>query len=192
MKIKSVEGMIAGDIILTRSDSFVSKLIRWVTSMQTGDAQYSHVAMSLGRGLIIESLVKITVGKAEKYANQQIQVWRLPLTKEQRASFEVGMLETAGGAYGVTKLPLFLMDAIGTKISKIWGAKKPCFWFTKTFGITSIPVCSQLCVWGIEKKAGYDLLDQFGLEVNWKTVSPDYLQDLLKLPINKARLILEQ
>lgn len=189
--IKSFDDVLSGDIILTRNGTWLSKTIRWVTKLQTGKADYSHAAVGLGRGLVIEALWKITIGDIKKYAGQEIQIWRLPLTDEQRRKFEFGMMQTAGGAYGLTKLPLFALDAFATQFSKLWKAKKPCFWFTSTFGITNIPVCSQLVVWGIQKFAGFDFLDEARLDVNWKSVSPDYLQDLLNLPANKAELIFQ-
>jgi hypothetical protein len=189
MKKTKIPDLLAGDIILSRQNTWLSKAIRWVTSIQTGKAEYSHVACALGRGFIIEALWKITVGDVKKYEGQEIQVWRLPLTDKQRRDFEHGMLLTAGGAYGLGKIPLFALDALGTKIKSVFGHKEPCFWFTKTFGVTNIPVCSQLAVWGLQKHAGFEILDEDGVQVNWKTVSPDRLHDLLKHKRNNAELI---
>jgi len=81
------------------------------------------------------------------------------------------------------------MDAAATQIWKLFGAKKPCYWFTEKFGITNLPVCSQLVVYALHKFTEYELLDETLIQVNWKTVSPDRLQDLLMLSQNKAEIV---
>ena len=192
MKNTKIPELKPGDIILSRSGTWLSKAIRWVTALQSGSAEYTHAAAMLSKGLCIEALWEITVTDVQKYQSQAIQVWRLPLSEKDRRSFERGMLQLAGGNYGLFKLPLFALDAFSTQIGKLFGAKKPCYWFTKTFNLTNLPVCSQLVVYGIHKFTDYDFLDEQGIVVDWRTVSPDRLQDLLKLPINKAVMVLEQ
>ena len=186
-----IEHLKAGDIILSRSGTWLSKAIRWVTALQSGSAEYSHAAAALSKGLCIEALWEITISEIKKYDNQTIQVWRLPLTEKDRRSFERGMLQLAGENYGLLKLPLFALDAFSTQVGKLFGAKQPCYWFTKTFNLTNLPVCSQLVVYGIQKFTDYDFLDEQGVMVDWKTVSPDRLQDLMKLPINKTVVIFQ-
>lgn len=182
----------SGDIILSRSGTWLSKAILWVQQLQSGKAEYSHAAAALSRDLCIEALWEITIGSVKKYADQAIQVWRIPLTFQDRRLFEIGMLQLAGGNYGLFKLPLFALDAFATQLGKLFKAKTPCYWFTKTFNVTNLPVCSQLVVYGIHKFTSFKFLDECGILVDWKTVSPDRLQDLLWLELNKAEIVLEQ
>lgn len=84
------------------------------------------------------------------------------------------------------------MDGIATQVSKLWGNKKPVFFFTSKFGILSIPVCSQLVVYGLHKFTKYRLRDGDHNEVPWRIASPDLLQDLLEHPHNEANLIHKQ
>jgi hypothetical protein len=192
MKIASLSECLPGDIILSRSGTWLSKAIRWVQTRQTGSAEYSHASVSIGDGLIIEALWRITIGEIKKYQDQAIEVWRLPLSDEERRSFERGMMQMAGGDYGLGKLFLFAADAAATQVSRIFGRKDPVWWFTDNFGFTNIPVCSELVAFGIEKFTKFNFLDFSGFDVPWKRVTPDYLQDLLKLPINKAEVVFKQ
>jgi len=192
MKNTKIPELKPGDIILSRSGTWLSKAIRFVTSLQSGSSEYSHAAMSIGDALLIEALWEISITEAKKYEGQQIQAWRIPLSETDSRNIVHGTLQLAGQNYGIMKLPLFAMDAAATQIGKLFGAKNPCYWFTSKLGITNLPVCSQLVVYAIHKFTSYRFRDENGNEVNWKTVSPDRLQDLLKLPINKAVMVLEQ
>jgi hypothetical protein len=187
--ITSLREVISGDIILSRSGTWLSRLIRWVTALQSGSSEYSHAAMATGDNLCIEALWEITISDLKKYEGQEIQVWRIPLSEIDRRNVVHGLYQLAGQNYGIMKLPLFAMDAVATQIGKLFGAKKPCYWFTEKFGLTNLPVCSQLVVYAIHKFTSYRLFDEYGAEVNWKTVSPDRLQDLLMLPQNKAQIV---
>lgn len=181
----------AGDVILSRTGTWLSKAIRFVTALQTGNSEYSHAAMVTNEDLCIEALWEITISDLKKYKGKQIQVWRLDLSEMDRRDLVHGLYQLAGQNYGIFKLPLFAMDAAFTQISKLWGAKKPCYWFTEKLGITNLPVCSQLVVYALHKFTEYRLVDESLTTVNWKTVSPDRLQDLLRLPQNKTMVIYE-
>ncbi len=190
MKYKDV-GFKSGDIGLSSCNTWLSKAIRGFTSMHTGEARFSHAYAYLGWDLVVEALAKVSVNRAEKYKNSTIAVYRLPLSDEDRANFKYGMLRRTNKAYGWLKIPLFALDAISTKVTSWLGKKKPVFFFTKYVGISNIPVCSQLVVWGLHNLTSYRLKDMFGEEAEWKVMSPDYLDDLLKLDINQAELIYE-
>jgi len=66
------------------------------------------------------------------------------------------------------------------------------FFFTKYFNIIHFMVCSQFVAWGLYKYTKYRLKDKKGKEVPWQVIQPDYMEDLLQLPINKAEKIYEQ
>ena len=184
--------ILSGDIILSTNNSLLAKGIKFFEKAQTGKAEFSHAAAGIGDAMIIEALWQTRISPASKYENQTIEIWRLPLTITDRMRFRIGMMQIAGNAYGLTKIPLFALDGIATQVSKLWGNKNPVFFFTSKFGILSIPVCSQLVVYGLHKFTKYRLRDGDHNEVPWRVVSPDYLQDLFEHPHNKAILIHKQ
>lgn len=183
---------LAGDIGFSTSNDFVSKAIRFFTSLQTKNAKKSHTFAFVTPSLIVEAVAKIQVNPASKYAQSDIAVYRIPLSFDEQKDFEIGMLRQVRRAYGYLKIPLFALDAIATKITSLFGRKTPVFFFTKYVGIFNIPVCSQLVLWGLYKFTSYKLKDAGGNIVSWRIVSPDYFEDLLKLPVNEAMLIYSQ
>ena len=54
--LKSLKDIVPGDIILTRTNTFISKAIRFFGKMQTGGAEYSHAAAGLSNYMCIEAL----------------------------------------------------------------------------------------------------------------------------------------
>lgn len=177
----------AGDIGLSSSKGWMSKVIKFLTSWQTGKATKTHSFVCVLEDLIVEATNKISLNSIDKYASPnfpEVDVYRLPLDDEDRDRLRQGLLNRVNWAYGWLKLPLFALDAITTKLASLIGRKTPIFFFTKTFGISNIPVCSQLVVWAIHKHTSYMLRDKDGKMVNWKTVSPDFLEDLLKISHN--------
>lgn len=184
---------IAGDIFLSTDNSWWGKTINFFQSMWTKKSIRNHAGTWIGKNNNVEALVKITKSPKTKYAKRKHVTYRIPLSNEEREAVRTLLLERVGGAYGFDKYPLFFLDCITTWIKKnIFGRKTPCFWFTKTFHISNIPVCSELVVWAIHKVTSYRFKDENGNEINWTIVSPDYLEDLLKLPINNAIRVFEQ
>lgn len=177
-----------GDILLSRSGTWLSKTIRWMTSLQTGDAKYSHAAVVVGDGLLVEALWQVSVTDIEKYKVQDVAVYRLPLDAEEKSSLKHNLLQMANTPYGLGKLFLFAADAVGTQVSKLWGNKTPSFWFMDHFGVASVPVCSELAAFALEKFTKHPLKNSFGEIIPWKFFSPDYLEDMLKFN-NAVRVI---
>lgn len=178
--------LLPGDIILARDDGWFGKVIRFFENMQTRKAFANHVACVVDKGEVVEALAKIQLNPITKYDGKEIHVYRLPLSAKDREAFSVGMRERVNQSYGWFKLPLFALDATTTWIKARLNMKQPCFFFTKTFGISNIPVCSQLDVWGLQKLTAYRFQDEHGKPVDWRIVQPDYLEDLLCLRINQA------
>jgi len=193
MKISEAK-LLPGDCILTQGDSFISKGIMFFTSWHTKKAVFSHVACYIGNGRCIEALTKSKITKLKRYdgKNKKLKVYRLMLTNEQREEFVNGAFDIANRAYGWTKIPLFAMDGILTKAFSLFGRKTPIFFFSKYFGIFSIPVCSQLYAYILYKYCHYSLYDINFKEVSWRIVQPDYLDDLLNFEINKAEVVYKQ
>ena len=191
--IQSLDELLPGDIILSRNGTWLSKAIRWVTSLQTGNAQYSHAAMAVGTGLDVEALWQISVLDVEKYEDQDIEVWRIPLDADEQRCLSHNLLQMANEVYGAGKLFLFAADAVGTQLSKLWGNKTPSFWFMERFGMKDpIPVCSELDGFALQKFTKHALKDENDLVIPWQRFSPDYLEDVLKLPNNNAEMIYKQ
>lgn len=183
---------IAGDIGLSMSKGLFAKVIKATTSWITGKATVNHTFNFVGPDLIVEATNKIRVENLSKYDSpkyKKIVVYRFPLSEDDRSRFRLGLLCKVNGAYGWTKLPLFGLDALATKFLALFGRKKPVFFFTKTFGIFSIQVCSQLTVYALHKFTSYELRDRDGKKVNWRVVNPDYFEDLAELGHNGAYII---
>jgi hypothetical protein len=181
------------DIGLSTDNSWLGNSIKFFQSMWTRKAEYSHAFAFTSSETIVEALVRITESPKAKYENRTIKVYRISVADDERIAFAKGMSERINGAYGWDKYPLFFLDAITTWTKRvILRQKAPCFWFTKTFKVSNIPVCSQLVVWGLYKFTSYRLRNELGKEVPWTIVTPDYLDDLLKLPINNARVCYQQ
>jgi hypothetical protein len=177
----------AGDIGLSTDTSWVSKAILWFESLWTKNAKRSHAYALVGENLIVEALGKISLNPINKYEGRTTEVYRIPISDEERLTFRIGMMRRVNGAYGYLKYPLFMIDSAVTWVKGLFGKKEPFFWCTKTLGISNIPVCSQLVVWGIYKFTKYRFKNENGNEVfNWRVVNPDYLEDLLALPVNGA------
>lgn len=174
----------AGDIGLSASKEWLSSAIRWFERLQTGEANRSHAFSMISGRRCVEALVRVRVSDFKKYEEADIEVYRLPLSDNEREDFADGIMLSAGDDYGWFKIPLHAADSILSMIRK-----KPTFYFTKKFGITSFKDCSQLAVWALHNFTDYVLQDENHEKVEWRTVSPDYLQDLFCLPHNNAERI---
>lgn len=181
---------LSGDIGLSTNNGWLARLIRWGQSIWTTDALFSHAFMFVDAVHVVEALAKISYNNAQKYDSQKVLVFRIPLNVEDRDRVRDGIIERVNGAYGWTKYPLFFLDATTTWFKqKVFRQKNPCFFFTKTFGISNIPVCSQLVIWAVHKFTAYRLKDARDNVVDWRIVTPDYLCDLLCLESNNAAVI---
>lgn len=185
--------LIPGDCILSTGTGFLSAAIRFFTSLHTKGAVFSHVACYIGNGYCIESLNKTKITKLKHYNNPKIKlkVYRVGLSNAQRSEFVTQAYAITNRVYGWTKLPLFALDAITTALFTAFGREKPVFFFTKHFGVFHIPVCSQLYVYLLHK-VGFHLLNTKYMEVSWRIVQPDYLDDLLNYPMNHPQVIYQQ
>lgn len=181
-----------GDICVAADLSLYGRVVSFFESIWTGHSVYNHAFTWVDATSCVEALVHVTHSSKTKYTKRQTRTYRIPLTDAERTAIQAGLLERVNGAYGFDKYPLFLLDALTTGIKRLFGMKTPCFFFTKTFRVSNIPVCSQLVVWTCNKFSSYRLKDAQGNEVPWVTVSPAYLDQLLKLPINNAIVVYEQ
>ena len=184
-----VSNLLIGDIGLSTENSWLANTIKWFEKLWTKDGKYSHAWMYTGMGNVVEALVKISINPVTKYNGKSVSIYRVPLTDDEQTALQLGMLRRVNGAYGWLKYPLFMLDAMSSAVTRFFGRDKPVFFFTNTFGITNIPVCSELVVYGLHKFTSYKLKNAQGVEVNWRDATPAYLYDLLQLSVNKATLI---
>lgn len=179
-----------GDCGLSCGTGLIAKTIIWAEKMQTGEANRSHAYIYIGEAMIIESLVEVTISDESKYDDQDIEIWRLPIPYNERLRMRKELMKLAGENYGWFKLPLHLADSLASGFLNLFRKeKKPVFWFTKHFGITSFKLCSHLYVYALHTWTGYRLLNENHKQVDWRECSPDYLQDLFACPHNKAQLL---
>ena len=185
--------LLCGDILQSTNPGLPAKVIRFFGRLQTGKAVSSHSSIGLLPKSVIESLWRVRINPSAKYdaPGFRVAVYRLPLTDAQRDTLRTWLLARAGDSYGWTKLPLFALDGLASWLGRRVGRRQPCFWFTAKLGVFNVPVCSQLYVYGLRKVLDYSLMTAMGNQVDWRTVSPDYLDDLLKLQENRAQLIYE-
>lgn len=176
MKKISEADLKPGDLILTASNGFLSKAIRFFGKLQTGSARYSHAAMYIDQGLIIESLTRVRINKIEKYDNQKCIVWRLKdYSDDTRVRVSNRAILKAGNGYAWLKIPLFALDAISTKVANVFRKKdKPVTFFTSRLGVSSDDVCSIYWAETWKEETNHN----FGINV--KSVSPDYLDDYME------------
>lgn len=162
-----------GDILLTKSKTWLSWAIRWVESLETGQARVSHVALVLGDGLLIESLWKVSISEIKKYHDQPVVIYRLTegIYSLDRIHVRIAAMKIAGATYGWLKIPLFALDAVSSYMGRLFGHKEPIYFFTSTLGITNFRVCSQFVMYVWEKAGGYKW------PIPWKSGTPDFLDD---------------
>lgn len=182
--MKNLPVLRAGDIGLSSDKTFLSKAIRFFEKLQTGEANRSHAWSMISPTRCIEALWRVTINPVEKYDELDCEVWRLPLSDADRMNYSDGIMLSAGQDYGLSKIPLHALDSIASIFNR-----KPVFFFTRSFGITSFKDCSQLTVWALHRFTSYVLRDENHDPVDWRCISPDYLQDLLHLPHNGAEMI---
>jgi hypothetical protein len=155
------------DLILSRSDTLLSKLIRFFEKEQTGDARVSHAALALGpfhqSPAVIEQLWTMQISPIKKYENQKLIIYRnSKWSHVTKHNICVAMMTLMNQPYGLFKIPLNALDAItGT------------FWFTSHLGITRFKTCAQAIAWSCYKATGED--NVFGC--GWRSVTPDIQDD---------------
>lgn len=185
----------SGDCGLSASKNWLSAIIRFGGLLQTGKADRSHAFCGIQNQQVIEALVRVRINDLTKYADSDIELWRAPLSEEDRLAFDVGMLKVAGDSYGWGKPVLAGFDSIASGFKKLftWNKEaKPVFFFSKNFSFFSFKDCSQTYVWGLHNLTSYRLLDEDHNVVDWKICSPDYAQDLFELPHNKMVMYYKQ
>ena len=165
-----IPDLLPGDLILTRSNGWVSKSIRFFQKLGSGSARVSHAAMSLGGRMIVESLMEVTINRLEKYEGKQIIVYRLTgKTDNQRKQVSEETALRAGQNYPWWRIPLNAMDNVASFVRR-----KPTFWFTKPAGIPKYHECAQLWAHMWQVHGGFDM------SLDWRHVTPDNLDDWLK------------
>lgn len=190
--ITSLKETIAGDIILTASPEWLSKVIRMFESWQTGEANRSHAALAIGDYRCYEPLTEDRINWLDKYEGQDAEVWRLPLKELDRQRLSISVPTFAGTNYGYSKIALFALDSVATLVKRKLSFGKPVepvSFFSKDVGFLPTWVCSTGVIMRIYENSKYRILDENHKESDPRTLSPDRIQDLLEHPHNGAKLI---
>ena len=184
--LPKIPTLLPGDILLSRSKTWISKAIRYFEKRKTGAAGYSHAALSIvglsEKPEVIEALWSVTRGPLEKYEGQEIVIYRhKQLTPGQRNEIALAAISRERKGYGITKIPLFALDSIF----------RP-YRFTKWFGVSNFQVCSELIGWAYHhpfKKlpapslAANPWLEPFARDMafnkkgGWRSTTPDDIDD---------------
>jgi hypothetical protein len=188
MKLSDAQ-LLPGDICLTTDNSWVGNSIKWWETMWTGKATMTHAFEYVGDGNVIEAMGSIRENPITNYDSRGVVVYRVPLSDDERKSFIAGAVSLLGGPYGYWKYPLFILDAGTSWVKRRLGMNNPSFFFSDTFGFPKDPVCSQLVVECLYRFTSYRIKDSDGSIIEWKSFSPDYLDDELKLPCNNATVV---
>lgn len=175
LKISEQFSLKPGDILLSRSGGFLSKSIRFFEKLRSGNSRYSHAALYIGNGQIIESLVEVAINDISKYDNQEIVIWRIKgFSDDDRLRVVKTALKEAGDNYGWSKIGLFALDSLATPLVNVFRKnKKPVNFFTKKLSIIPSHVCSQkVSLWWL-KGAGFNWAE------NISSIDPDYIDDYM-------------
>ena len=159
----------SSDLGLVNSSGIFGALIRPVESWKYGTTDATHTFCFMG-GLIrppsvVEQLWFMSVSPVTKYDPEQVKVWRnKKWTDLQKNQIAAKMLTLSNEPYPILKLPLNFLDCLASSI-----LKRPCFWFTQKFSITSFTECAQAYAWACYQVIGTD--DIFGC--GWRSIDPE-------------------
>jgi cell wall-associated NlpC family hydrolase len=138
-----------GDFLLVRTDHFVSKLIRFGQRDYGPDAaQYNHVALYVGDGMIVEALTSgVCLSKVTKYTTDQVRhvsakpvapPWAAEAMRVNAAAFAKSCV---GESYGWVTIAAIALKALTKGRLQI--------------GVQGTSICSGLVARSLER-LGYD------------------------------------
>lgn len=161
-----------GGILLTKSHSFISRLISWGESLDVHDTfEPSHVAIVADRHHIWEATIGgVQYSPLEKYLGKGhttfIALCR-ELTRLDRMNIVKWAERFKGKQYGYADLLVYLADILGQKVLL------PNNFFTKLFNKPDRLVCSELVAYCYGRGAHYRFRDTDGKWIPPSSVRPD-------------------
>ena len=175
--------LLVGDIFFSRSESFFGRAIRAFGSIASGQCDVNHVGGVTTGGAFAEAVITEAVGKtvvrpfAKHYENEPIRIYRhRHWSYGDRIGVAMQWQSADGGAYGWSKMPLFVADSIGGWIKRnVFRQKDDFYFFTAKLGLLNFRVCSNLIAWGVEKATGKQA---FGRP--WRSATPDSIADYVR------------
>lgn len=126
-----------GDIILSTTDGFVSRVVRFMLRRKDDKAPYSHVAGYVGDNMIVEARYKVRLIPLRKFVkeNTRFAVYRRrDLTNVERIRIALLAKGFIGRRYGYAKVLLL------QPLDQLFGTN----WFTHTLSFSKRIYCSQL------------------------------------------------
>lgn len=161
MKLSEL-ALLPGDIILSKNETFVARIIRAFGVLRTGQARTNHASLVISPHHLAESIWHVKVRATKIYDNTPVIVWRNPnLNDHDRELIAAEACKLVGSHYGFLKLFLFALDATFQTD-----------YFTSKFGMQSFKVCSLLVSWSYSVLFGDT---PFG--THWKSTAPDTIDD---------------
>ena len=133
--MEKYEKLKIGDVLLTRSDSFLGKGIRWMLKKKGDPVKYNHVAGYIGRGNILEALKTVIIRSLLIYKTTTIKILRNEnWTDSIRALILLEALKYEDKTYGYAKT--FILQPL----DQIFRTN----FFTSKLSFTDLPYCSEL------------------------------------------------
>ena len=183
-----------GDVVLTRSDTWLGAAIRFAERRPGDPVNYNHVGIvtssgSVGPGgyaAMTEALWHVRCGfvwylygppAGEK--RPEVAVWRPGfMTSRERARVARVAACQVGEKYGWWKLGCHLGDSVLSAV-----AHRDIRLFRRSLFLSSRPICSYLVADAFDSAAGY----RFGIPAH--TASPDDIDDWVSNPKNGWTLV---
>lgn len=126
-----------GDILLTRSNRLISRIIRAVLQRPGDPAPYSHVGGYVGNYQVIEAKHRVECTPLDAFLGDKSGVMIIRMVgvidEDRQAMADMGRLRE-GGKYGYIKVGIL------QGLDQFFNTN----WFTKTLSITNRPYCSEL------------------------------------------------
>jgi len=153
---------------LSRSDTWLSRAIRWFGKRKTGEARYSHAFIKIDDLVVEQYGMGLKCNSYEKRFSTKTHILyyaNFLTTKERKELREVALSQLGKfkSGYGFLKIPLFALDGL-FKTYK----------FTQWLGVSNFKVCSEWVAYVF-----YKSVDYVGFK-NWRTLSPDDIDDSLR------------
>jgi hypothetical protein len=166
-----------GDIIFTRDDSKLSRLIRkFSTSYKEDPSIASHTALVYDHGRVIESAVVTRIKTLKEFRERNkagISVWRADISVENAVCMQNRCLRWVGKKYPVWKLFPHVADWYLSMLQgKLFGKITHPTFFRRLCKLNAYPICSWLVAYAYDECVKKDF---FGVPV-W-SAQPDCIHD---------------
>jgi len=174
-------GLYTGAVLMTTSQSFISRAISWFEHLATPDKfEPSHVAVvefwssDIWDGMMWESTIGgVQRSRISKYISDKHITYLacyLPFAPSQRQRIIKAAAGFEGREYGYLDLGVYLGDILLSKL-----LRKKVRWFTQHFNTNRVLVCSELVGYAYWLGARYKFRDCNGKMIKPSGLRPDHI-----------------